>query len=140
MALRRIQPPESFRFHRRRHSPNRHHPSRRQIQSPDLFSQDDFLRNYLRYLVFSGLNDPLGDRPRIGDPQIVSWYPLCPYPEALSDRLGLGQGQGEKRDVSHVPGDQKPQLPDFVVCLCSRYVTLSSWFPLAFRNSQRNAS
>ena len=53
-----------------------------------------------------------GKGPGIGDARIAFWHSLCSYPEALSGRLGLSQGQGEKCDVSYIPGDQKPHFPD----------------------------
>lgn len=63
---------------------------------PNLFGQEAVSRNYSR-----GSNDPpeimsdTGEKPRMCDVWIVSWYPLCSQPGSRSGRLGLGEGQSE---------------------------------------------
>jgi len=68
---------------------------------PNLFGQETVSRNYFR-----GSNDPpeitsdTGEKPRMCDVWIVSWYPLCSQPWSRSGRLGLGEGQGEDEKKS----------------------------------------
>ena len=71
MALRRIQLSEGFRFHRLRHSPNRHRPSRRQTQPPDLFNQDDFFAELLEVPSLQrSKGSPRGTAVRGRDPEL----------------------------------------------------------------------
>jgi len=93
--------------------------------NPRLFAQEPSPRSRSWYL--RGPNHPpdsdtrrpsLGERPRIWDARIASWYPPCSQPLSPSERLGPCQGQdeNEKRDVNGaVDGEKKPQWAEFFV-------------------------
>jgi hypothetical protein len=93
--------------------------------NPNIFGQEPFSRSYSWYL--RGPNDPpqtasgrqsLGERPRMWDIWIASWYPPCPRPESPSEALGFSQRQpeGENCDVRRAAdGEGKQQWTEFLV-------------------------
>ncbi|KAF9645756.1 hypothetical protein BDM02DRAFT_417759 [Thelephora ganbajun] len=74
--------------------------------NPDLFGQESFSRNYAWY--FSGPNDPpetrpngrrwpLGEKPRMWDVWIASWYPFCSQSESRSEKLDVSRTANDQR-------------------------------------------
>ena len=90
--------------------------------NPNLFGQESFSRSYSWYA--RGPNVPseigqgrsLGERPIMWDVWIASWYPPTGSP---SERLGVGRGEDEKRDVD---GEKKPQWAEFFVSLFTQSI------------------
>jgi len=100
--------------------------------NPNLFGQEPFSRSYSWYI--RGPNDPpegqsLGERPRMWDVWIASWYPPCSQHKSPSERLGVGRGEDEKRDAD---GEKKPQWAEFFVSLFTQSILPSGAHPSCF--------
>lgn len=105
---------------------------------PNLFDQDNFSRNYQWY--FAGPNDhietrndrrgqSLGEKPRMWDVWIASWYPLRLQSESRSEMLRLSED--ERRDADYTANDQgRPERGGFLVSCIHLITAFVSWLVL----------
>ena len=92
--------------------------------NPGLFGQESFSHNswYFRGSNVpadarpDGARQPVGEKPRMWDVRIASWYPLCSRRGSLSRRLALGEGGDGKLGVGRAGIDEDgPRYGEFLV-------------------------
>jgi len=76
-----------------------------------------------------GERQPVGEKPRMWDVWIASWYPLCSRRGSPSRRPALDKGEGEKLGVSRADiDDTGPRYGEFFVsCIHAIYFTSCAW-------------